>query len=370
MTPETLVRDPEAPEAAPEHADGAPAEPAGPADAAVAVERACPSCGAALAPDQEWCLECGTAAAGRSGGLPGWRTAAATIAVCLTLASGAVAAAYAAINSDDTVPPRTTIAQAPVDEGTDLGAAPALDTPASTPAAPAADASAEAPPPADPPAASAPASTPAPAAAPAPAATPTPTPSSGGGTTTDEGTDTPGSSKGGDDQQQDGDDVPGDRPAEPPVQHEPLVPVDLAGVTATTYDPAAHAPETFTDPAAAIDGDPATSWTATLTPEQIAQPNVGLSLDLGEAIGVRRLVLTPTSPGTTVEVYGTTKATPPASADDPAWTSLATQLDVQGKTKIPLGDGSDKVRHLLVVFADGPVDGSTSVGISELALSE
>ncbi|HWT92869.1 MAG TPA: hypothetical protein VN238_07720, partial [Solirubrobacteraceae bacterium] len=35
--------------------------------------RACTNCGAGLTPEQDWCLECGTAQPGRIGGRPGWR---------------------------------------------------------------------------------------------------------------------------------------------------------------------------------------------------------------------------------------------------------------------------------------------------------
>ena len=62
----------------------------------------------------------------------------------------------------------------------------------------------------------------------------------------------------------------------------------------------------------------------------------------------------------------------PASLDDQGWTLLATQLDVDGPTKITLGEdgvGTKKMRQLLVYFSAGPDDGtSTSVGISELQL--
>jgi hypothetical protein len=368
MTPETLIRDPEAPEAAPEHAPGAASEQQPSPEATVEVERPCPTCGAALEPEQDWCLECGTGTAGRSGGLPGWRTAAATIAICLTLASGAVAAAYAAMNAEDPIIPKTLVAQAPVDDGPDLGAAPALGAPAA--AAPPADAAA--PPPATPPAADAPVTPPAPAPTPAPAAPVTPAaPATPAGE--DDGGDSGGQAKGDADNDGKADEetpAKGDEPPKDAEPQAPLAPIDLAGVIPTTFDPAGRPAETFTDPALALDGDPATAWTATLTPEEIATPQVGLSLDLGEAIGLRRLTLTPSTPGTTIEVYGTRKATPPASIDDAGWTQLATQLDVRGKTRIPLGDGTDRVRHLLVVIADGPVDGSTTVGISELALFE
>jgi hypothetical protein len=357
MTVETLVRENEAPEAAVEPAPGAPSDQT-PPEATVEVERPCPRCGAALAPDQEWCVECGAAAGDRSGGLPGWRTAAATIAACLVLASGAVAAAYAALSSTSDTDNGAVVANAaaaPGDTGDDLGAAPPIGAapaaPAATPPASAATPPAATPPAATPPAAEAPASTPAPA--PAPAATPAPAPApTHSGSAKGEG-DTAGAK---------------DEAPLPEVEQEPLKLVELGPEAATTYDPAARPTLATADPKLALDGDAATAWTAPLAPEEIATPNVGLLIDLEDATAPRRLTVTPTTPGTTIHVYGTKQAEAPATLDDEAWTELAKQLDVEGKTRINLGDGKDKVRQVLVWFAEGPVDASPSVGISELKL--
>jgi hypothetical protein len=146
----------------------------------------------------------------------------------------------------------------------------------------------------------------------------------------------------------------------------------------TTTPPApngkVHADTDFTgDPSTAFDGDPATAWSVALgTPELVLDPQVGLLIDLGTATKLRKLVVTPTTPGTTIEVYGSAAGTAPATLDDKGWKKLATQLDVDGKTKITLGQdavGTGKVRQLLIWFAAGPDDGtSTSVGISELQL--
>src|SRR3954452_22566752 len=83
-----VVQAPEPPE--PPCAETAQAPPA----------RACSSCGAALAPDQEWCLECGVGQPDRLGARPSWRTATAVLLTTGVLVAGAVGAAYAALNSD------------------------------------------------------------------------------------------------------------------------------------------------------------------------------------------------------------------------------------------------------------------------------
>jgi hypothetical protein len=100
---------------------------------------------------------------------------------------------------------------------------------------------------------------------------------------------------------------------------------------------------------------------------------VGLVIDLGKAQKLRKMTITTTTPGATVEVYGSADPMPPATLDDAGWQHLATQLDVDGgeKTSITLGDdvtGTKKIRQLMVWFAQGPDDGSASVGISELKL--
>src|SRR3954467_4721331 len=90
-----IEREPEAVEAPaqPPVEDAAPVvEPA--------PERLCSECSAPLQPDQDWCLECGTAQPDRPGARPGWRTAAAVLATTGVLASGAVAAAYAGLSAD------------------------------------------------------------------------------------------------------------------------------------------------------------------------------------------------------------------------------------------------------------------------------
>ncbi len=154
-------------------------------------------------------------------------------------------------------------------------------------------------------------------------------------------------------------------------------PTTPAQTTTTPAAPAgdrAHAASDFSgDPTAAFDGDPATAWSVALpTPQLVAEPQAGLLINLPKATTLRKLVITPTTPGTTIEVYGSNAGTAPATVGAKGWKKLATQLEVDGKTKITLGKdtvGTGKLRHLLIWFAAGPDDGtSKSVGISELQL--
>src|SRR3954465_9716874 len=95
----------------------APPEPpveAPPEDAPPEPElRTCKSCGATMEPGQDWCLACGTAA-GRRGGRPGVRSMSAVLGLTGLLLAGAVAASYAALSEDQTIPPTQTAAQSQV----------------------------------------------------------------------------------------------------------------------------------------------------------------------------------------------------------------------------------------------------------------
>ena len=76
---------------------GTPTEPAAGSPPAAAPERSCARCGAAMAADQDWCLQCGAGAPG-SLGTRGWRSTATILGAVAVLALGAAAAAYAALS--------------------------------------------------------------------------------------------------------------------------------------------------------------------------------------------------------------------------------------------------------------------------------
>jgi SPOR domain len=63
---------------------------------------ACPSCGADVAPGQEWCLQCGAPTRTRVVRPPGLRVPAAILAVVILLAGAAVAVAFVALSNDST----------------------------------------------------------------------------------------------------------------------------------------------------------------------------------------------------------------------------------------------------------------------------
>ena len=118
----------------------------------------CARCGAAVGPDQDWCLECGFAARTRVAATPRWWVPLALAAAVAAIALGALAVAFVDLTED----PETTVT-----------------VPATSTAPPAATT-----PPATPPAATAPPATPAPPArtTPNPTATAPAAPDAPGGT--------------------------------------------------------------------------------------------------------------------------------------------------------------------------------------------
>lgn len=61
----------------------------------------CPRCGANVAPEQDWCLECGAPARTRLAPTPRWQAPIALVAVVVLLAGVALAFAFTSLTSDD-----------------------------------------------------------------------------------------------------------------------------------------------------------------------------------------------------------------------------------------------------------------------------
>jgi hypothetical protein len=77
----------------------------------------CQRCGAGVAPEQDWCLECGAPARTRLAPTPNWKAPIALVAVVVLLAGAALAFAFTSLTSDDgTVTAATTAAPAEPNE--------------------------------------------------------------------------------------------------------------------------------------------------------------------------------------------------------------------------------------------------------------
>lgn len=247
-------------------------------DVPVATGPVCRACGTPLSPEQDWCLDCGTAAA-TPGRLPGLRAVGIAGVLALVLAGGAVAASYAALT--DEAPPRQTkvktVAQAappPPPEELPPVTAPSEDLP---------PVDVQPLPPAEP-------VTPVPAAPVTPPATP-----ATGDTTKDT--------------------KPKPKPKPKPVD----TPVVLAAGAGSLYDPNVRASASG-DPQRAIDGDGGTSWFVT-TPAD-GDMKAGYLLDLGEPTSLEKLRLLTKTSGFSVEVLAAKGADPPQAPDDQAWIKI------------------------------------------------
>jgi hypothetical protein len=302
-------------------------EPAAPAEA----PRACASCGAPLEPEQDWCLACGTAAPGRLGGRPGWRSALAIALIATVLVAGAVMAAYAALNDDaareasapasaDIAPVATPAPQTPAAEQPPVQAT----TAQGLPKVPSGRSGAGSAPPATP-VDTAPAPTTSP-----PSATPT--------------TQTPAQST---------------APAEPTAQ-----PIEVAEDAGHLYDPLQRARNAGTE-SKALDGNPQTEWA--FSSSVPAEPGVGYYVTLDKARGIKELRLQTSTPGFKVEVYATDEATAPPQITDTRWAHIRDRADVKARQRIVLGEGTSQYRTVLLWFTEPP-SGGDRIRLSELRL--
>lgn len=328
------------PEAAPE-AQNDPQEPA-PAEGV----RTCPTCQAAVAPEQDWCLDCGTAQPGRLGQRPGWRAAMTVVGLTLLLVLGAVAASYAALTDEAeqiaTAPPApaaTPTTQAPP------AVPPAVPTTPETP--PGAEElptiktpSSASPPPPSPPVSVTPPSRP---------STPAPQPSAPASTTTE--------------------------PAGPS-------PIAIGAEDGSLYDPYTNAVDSG-DAKRALDDKPGTSWFAQVADDADSMA-LGYVIDLGKKRSVEELVLQTKTPGFRVEIYATGSKELPPDVLDERWVHVVDRNDVDstvgakpldgnksgdGKERIVLGEEAEgkTFRHVLLWFTQLPENGP-KVRLSEVSL--
>lgn len=330
--------------------------------------RLCANCGHGMQAEQDWCLECGTAAPGRLGGArPGWRAVSTTLALTLVLVGGAGAASYAALSSDAN---REATASVPMDGAPVAQAPPVVPAPAApvTPApvlpAPAGPTG----PTGGTPAATIPTVTTPAAKLPVapkvtpPATTPATTPSV---TTTTPTTSTPTKTT----------TTPTTTtPTKPPEQT--LEKISLGADAISVYDPYKRSVNPG-DPADAYDGDTQTTFEVG-APDDGKELQVGIVVDLESAKQVRALEFTTSTPGGRVEVYATDSSTLPPDILDTRWDHPASRSDVDGKTRgtDKAGDGKERIvfpkggakyRYVTLWFTTPP-EGTTRVGITELEL--
>jgi hypothetical protein len=298
---------------------GPPPDSAG----APAPARTCSSCGAALADGQDWCLSCGAGAPDSLGSrTPTWRSAAVLLTALAVLVAGAAGAAYAALDEHGAkAPAATTVAQVP----------PTTATPPATTTPPAATAPLPRTPKIGTPTTIKPAvplpkvKIPiTPTVTPTPKATTPITPSNVGGETTPTTTTPKGSGEG--------------SPVGGEAHPEALL---LDTDAAQTYNPYNYPASNFGDPSLAIDGDTTTGWTALVEPSAAPKLAEGLAIDLNTPRRLSAVALTTSTPGMTVQVYGSDAAALPTSITDPAWAALTPSfVERKRHVRIKLGHGA------------------------------
>lgn len=290
----------------------------------------CAKCGARMTGGQDWCLQCGAGAPG-SVGSGGWRSLTTVLALTAVLLLGAAAAGYAALSKKTRHAPivTQTVAQAtpaPLASTTPPGATP------TTPTTPLPGAVAK------PPKIPVKAVTPTPAA-PAPAAT-TPT------TTTPTGNQNTSSTGG----------------SKTPEEKQPEA-LLLDTNAAATYDPYAYPASWFGDPSLAIDGDTTTGWSAQVNPATAPPLAEGLVIDLKSARKLSAVKLVTSTPGMTVQIYGSAAKRLPASITDPAWVPLSRSITVKKRhARLGLRNQAKSYRFVALWVSKAP---ASAVGTPE-----
>jgi len=302
-------------------------------------QRTCANCGAPLKDGQDWCLQCGASTPGAlATGTPGWKSAALVLGSTTLLVLGAAAAAYAAWGKESTRPPVhqavVTVARVPppaaaVPPTTATPKVPPTPTP--TTPAPAAKLSVP----------TTPVSTP---KIPLTPSTPSSSATSTSKATTPKTTSTPTSTS----------------------SEEPTA-ITLDTNAASTYNPYHYPAGNFGDPSLAIDGDPTSGWTAKPNPEVAPRMAVGLALDLKSPQKLSSLALQTSTPGMTVQVYGSNGNAMPGSITDSAWSKLSPSQEVRsGQANIKLGDSTQGFRFVVLWVSRAPASGHVSVNELEL----
>jgi hypothetical protein len=291
---------------------------------------------------QEWCLQCGAGAPGTLASERDWRPLALIGAVGAILLAGAGTAAYAALNQTPVKPPPHVLVaevQPPVTTSPSTLSTPTT-TPTPTTTTPTGSSSGSTlglpsstvkPP-------KLPATVPTPsggtALTPTHTTAPLPLPTSTHTTTTPAATTPTNTTTGS---------------ATTPAAATPN-PILLDTDAASTYNPSGYPASYFGDPSLAIDGEPTTSWTAQVEPKVAPLMAVGLALDFKTATQLGTLEVVTSTPGMTVEVFGSNGAMLPANITDPAWTRLSPPHLVKKKNGIVKLRTDGKGYRLLVLW--------------------
>jgi hypothetical protein len=254
---------------------------------------------------QDWCLQCGAGAPG-SLAAPGssWRSVATVLTATVILVLGAAAAGYAALSKGKGPTHARTVAQTT----SPLSSAPAAPTTPTTPTTPTNLGTPTTIKPITPLGGVKPPKIPLKAVTPTISSTPITTPATT--VTTPTTTTTTPATTGG-----------STTPTEPQPQ-----PILLDTNAAETYNPKAYPASAFGDPSLTIDGESSTGWTAQVDPVLAPKMAAGLVFNMNTARKLSALKLITTTPGMTVQVFGSNSHTLPLTISDPGWSKLSSSV--------------------------------------------
>ncbi len=256
-----------------------------------------------MAVGQDWCLQCG-AGAGGSIGTPSWRSAVTILGATAVLVLGAAGAGYAALSKRTKTAPLARPASTQTTATLAVTPPPATTPATTTPGAALGT-----------PTTIKPLGTIKPPKIPLAAVVPKATSTTPAATTPTTTTPTAPATTGG---------------ASPSEESKPAA-ILLDTDAASTYNPYSYPASIFGDPSLTIDGDTSTAWTAQVNPATAPSMAVGVLISLKAEQKVSELELVTSTPEMSVQVYGATGQTVPASITDPAWTPLSSYLVVKKK---------------------------------------
>jgi hypothetical protein len=130
---------------------------------------------------------------------------------------------------------------------------------------------------------------------------------------------------------------------------------------ASTYNPYDYPAAKFGDPALAIDGDESTGWTASVQAASAPKLAEGVLIDLKSPRSLKALSFVTTTPGMTVQVYGSAAKKVPTSITDSAWVALShATKDKKRKLRIGLRDSSRSFRFIALWISSAPASSTAA----------
>ncbi len=153
---------------------------------------------------------------------------------------------------------------------------------------------------------------------------------------------------------------------------EQPTPIMLDTNAASTYNPYSYPESDFGDPALAIDGEPATAWTAQVQAHSFPNMAEGLLIDMREPNRLGSVELRTPTKGLQLQLYGAKGAKAPTTITEPGWTLLSGSHTLKKTvTHLKLRTEGHTFRWLLIWLVKAPAAArGTATAPGRVALSE